>query len=292
MVLLGAIQVDNDAYILPCDAEKGKLYKCIGCQQKVILKKGNVRKIHFAHHSQTNTCYFFEHPNESEIHKVAKYKLYSWLKNKKPIIIGWSCCKPHRYNNYLCGVSEGDMEHEVVYAENDEIIVEYRDVNNKYVADVAVINKGVVKYIFEIKHTHSTVSNVRPEPWFEIKAQEIFEEEEKYGPNLTPKVAKLPEEFDDIDRKLLTCIRNHKKRYCSRCSVIEEEWVNELPQLYCRYGSERGWIQENPCIKCGRKAYNPVFCKGYKQICKICISSYEYELKNEYSVRGKCYITL
>jgi len=92
MYQLGAIQIDDNEYVLPYKADKNKNYKCIGCQQKVILKKGNIRKCHFAHHSQTQ-CSYYEHPNESELHKEAKYKLALWLKENKSIEFAWSCCK-------------------------------------------------------------------------------------------------------------------------------------------------------------------------------------------------------
>lgn len=269
MYQLGAIQIDNNEYDLPYKADKNKQYKCIGCQQKVILKKGNIRKVHFAHYSQTNHCVYFEHPNESELHKEAKYKLASWLKEKKSISIAWQSCK--------CGTFDGSMWHEIKYEENDNVVIEYRDVNNKYVADIAIVNGDKVKYIFEIKHTHYTITNVRPEPWFEITTQEIFEVENN-------------EEMEE--QKLLSCIRNGKNRYCSNCRILEENWVNNLPKLYDKKGHETKWAQDKPCIKCGRGAYSPLYVKGYRQVCKICVVIYEEELKNEYNIKGKCLINL
>jgi hypothetical protein len=119
----------------------------------------------------------------------------------------WSCCKT-RYDGDNCGGMEGGMEHEIHYEENDKIIIEYRDINNKYIADVAIINDNKVKYIFEIKHTHSTTTNVRPEPWFEITTQQIFEEDINNKKDIT-----------------LTCIRNNKNRYCSNCRILDEEII-------------------------------------------------------------------
>ena len=275
MYQLGALQVDNNEYTLPFKAEKNTNYKCIGCQQKVILKKGSIRKCHFAHYSQSN-CVYYEHPNESEIHKEAKYKLASWLKEHKPIKFIWMCCKT-RYDGNSCGTHESaGMEHDIKYDVNDTIVIEYRDINNKYIADVAIINEGKVKYIFEIKNTHSTTTDVRPEPWFEINAQEILEDENN--------------EEGDI---YLTCIRNNKNRYCSNCRIIDEEWVNNLPMLYIINGTKAGLATlENPCIKCARTAYNPVFKRGYRQLCKICLSICENELKKEYNTKYKCLIKL
>lgn len=275
MYQLGALQLDNNEYVLPYKAEKNKNYKCAGCQQKVVFKKGNIRKCYFSHYySQTNNCSYYEHPNESELHKESKYKLASWLKENKPIEFVWSCCKT-RYDGNNCGAMEDGMEHKIKYEENDKILIEYRDVNNKYIADVAVINNNKLKYIFEIKHTHSTITNVRPEPWFEINAKDVFEEENKNEEVIT-----------------LTCIRNSKNRYCSNCRILDEEWVNNLPRLYNKNGEETKWTQENPCIKCARIAYSPIFIKGYRQLCKICLSICEDELKKEYDICGKCLINL
>lgn len=269
----GAIEIDNNLYVLPYKAEKNKQYKCISCNEKVILKKGNIRKVHFAHYFQTNTCSYYEHPNESEIHKEAKFKLASWLKDNKHIDIFWSCCKT-QYNGYKCGASYGETEYNIKYDENDNVEIEYRDVNNKYLADIAIINNNKVKYIFEIKHTHSTTTNVRPEPWFEIEAKDIFDAEKNKKENCI----------------ILTCIRCHKNRYCSNCRILDEEWVNNLPFLNKKNGCEKLWEQENPCIKCNRKCYNPVFVRGFRQICKICLQYHEDDLKNEYDIKGKCLI--
>ena len=186
------------------------------------------------------------------------------------------CCKT-RYDGNSCGTHESaGMEHDIKYDVNDTIVIEYRDINNKYIADVAIINEGKVKYIFEIKNTHSTTTDVRPEPWFEINAQEILEDENN--------------EEGDI---YLTCIRNNKNRYCSNCRIIDEEWVNNLPMLYIINGTKAGLATlENPCIKCARTAYNPVFKRGYRQLCKICLSICENELKKEYNTKYKCLIKL
>ncbi len=260
---LGAIQTDTNEYVLPYKAEKNKNYKCIGCQQKLILKKGNIRKCHFAHYSDTS-CTYFEHPNESDLHKEAKHKLAYWLKQKHRINIDWDCCKIG-YNGRRCGTFFSGMGDTIEYEENDKVEIEYRDVNNKYIADIAVINNNKIKYIFEIKNTHATITNVRPEPWFEINALEVIYHE-------------------DIEEVNLTCIRNNKNRYCHMCRILDEKWVHNLPRLNEKVGIENRWCQESPCIKCGCKSYNPVFVKGYRQLCAICLTNREEELKEKYYV--------
>jgi hypothetical protein len=255
---LGAIQTDTNEYVLPYKSEKNKNYKCIGCQQKLILKRGNIRKCHFAHYSDTS-CTYFEHPNESDLHKEAKHKLAYWLKQKHRINIDWVCCKTG-YNGNKCGNSTNEMGSTIEYEENDRVEIEYQDTNNKYIADIAVINNNKVKYIFEIKNTHATITDVRPEPWFEIEALKIIQHED----------------IDEID---LTCIRDNKIRYCDNCRILDEEWVNNLPRLCNKIGR----YNNDPCIKCSRDAYSPVFVKGYRQLCVICLCRCEEELKKEYS---------
>ena len=263
--LFGAIQTDNNEYVLPYNAEKNKNYKCIGCQQKLILKKGKIRKCHFAHYSETN-CFYFEHPNESDLHKEAKHKLASWLKQQKKIDIFMECCQT-KYDGNKCRY-EAD-EPTIEYEENDKVEIEYRDINNKYIADIAVINNNKVKYIFEIKNTHSTITDVRPEPWFEIEALAIIQ-------------------HGDTEDAAFNCIRDNKNRYCCVCRILDEEWANNLPRLYTKPGvyTQTGfgtaWCQESPCIKCGAIVYNGVFIRGYRQLCEDCLLYYKEELKKEY----------
>ena len=104
------------------------------------------------------------------------------LKEKIKFSFTWECDYETRYHKQKypnegdkrrkCGSCWGfDQSPYIIYKENDEIITEYRDKNNKYIADVALINNGEVRYIFEIKVTHETRSLVRPEPWFELDGE-------------------------------------------------------------------------------------------------------------------------
>lgn len=213
MIKFGALEKDTRSYTLPSDAKKDKSYICIDCPAKVIPKQGEIRKHHFAHFSKT-TCSFFERHSESQTHKEAKYKLASILKNKKPVIIFWSCgSRLRNKDGSVCGLGTGGMECEIQYEENDEVVVEYRDKNNKYVADIAIVNKekceDKVKYIFEIKYTHKVdiSENTRPEPWFEIDAQAVLDTEEDKKDN----------------GYSFMCIRNTYR--CYTCVALEDKTV-------------------------------------------------------------------
>jgi len=271
---LGAINIITKQYTSPNKADKNSKYQCTDCEQRVILRKGTIRKAHFAHYSPTNTCSYYEHPNESQLHKDAKYKLQEKLIGKFPITINNQCPE--------CTSSPAAIEDlKIEYTDGDSAVVEYRDPNNKYVADVALLNNGKLRYIFEVKHTHATITTVRPEPWFEFTADEILEEEERILKNDTGDI--LGQEY------YLSCVRTTPNRYCPNCRVKTEAWAEKIPRLTKKYGQERMWKQDHPCIKCGRDQYNPEFIKGYRQICKICIAEYEGDLKKTYDV-SRCLI--
>ena len=249
---------ETNKYVTPFTAEKGRSYKCIDCQQKVILRKGTIRVAHFAHYSQTNTCTYYEHPNESQLHKDAKFKMAEWLKSKQKIEIGWSCPQ--------CKTCYGDEEN-ILYQDGDEVVIEYRDPLGKYIADIALLNSEKVRYIFEVKHTHTTITNVRPEPWFETTTEEILSPESYFN-----------------NRVLLTCVRQSKNRYCNNCRGATEDWALNLPRLIKRVGQEGMWKQEKPCIQCKTEKYSPEFVKGPRQICKMCFGMDYKELKKKYEV--------
>lgn len=170
----------NGEYCLPCNAEKGLDYICPGCGESVILRKGDVNIHHFAHKPGERDCKFYEHPGEGEIHKMAKHIIVDLLRKRKIKKVVRSCPKGCAYDE------------QIEYEDGDEVTVEYR-VSDKCIVDVAVINNGKIKYIFEICDTHKTTRET-PEPWFEVDAKEILKKTENV---------------------CMHCIR--KNRYCSTC---------------------------------------------------------------------------
>ena len=263
----GAIDSETNYYVLPSKAEKGRTYKCADCNEKVILRQGKIRIHHFAHSNKSN-CQYFEHPNESQQHKDAKMKLAERLKQKFKIKISNSCpkceCWPTLFDDY-----------EVKYERDLSVIVEYRDPKGKYIADIAVLEDNKVAMIFEIKHTHETTTNVRPEPWFEITTKDIFDNENRIQNNI--------DEGLENDKYYLDCIRKSLNRFCINCKIPNEIWAKNIPSLSKRYGQERMWEQEKPCIICGTKSYSPQYIQGPRQVCQICVSTDYDKLKEMYN---------
>jgi hypothetical protein len=166
---LGALL--NGEYCLPCNAEKGLDYACPGCGEPVIVRKGDIKTHHFAHKPGERDCKFYDHPGEGETHKMVKHMVADSLRKRKIENV------KRLYPNLPLHIKRKlDCEKKIEYEEGDEIITEYR-VHEKCIVDVALINKGRLKYIFEICDTHKTTRET-PEPWFEISTKDFLSKPE------------------------------------------------------------------------------------------------------------------
>lgn len=194
---LGAIDCVTKNYTSPYDAKKNNHYQCLECNEKVIFKKGNIKCPHFAHYVYSN-CSYYDHPNESQIHKDAKRRIISWLKNK--IQLGF-------YKK--CMTCKDGLLYEIIYQDGNQYLQEYRDIFGKYIADVAILDKANnPRYIIEVKNTHKTKS-VRPEPWYEIEAKEILE-------------------YENLDKIILNDIRDFECQTCKDLIPIFDNFAKEL----------------------------------------------------------------
>jgi len=226
---LGALL--GDEYCLPCNAEKGLDYICPQCEASVIIRKGDIKQHHFAHKPGKRDCKFYDHPGEGAIHKMTKYIIADLLSKGKIKKIVRSC------------PSGCNFEEKLEYEEGDEVVVEHR-VNDKCIVDVAVINNGTLKYVFEICDTHKTTRET-PEPWFEIDANKFLKDTEN-GTKLTKDV-----EYDlDIgDMNIL--------------QVVEE---------LCERGSDLGGTFDEKCLRLGNDRHNSeyVHCIRRGEFCHKC----------------------
>ena len=153
--------------------EKGR-FKCTKCNELVHPSRPTKKRWYFSHYPGTkcNGDDEVEITGESDLHKFAKFILYEKIKQGMPLtIIGASCNTP------ICNRKLDS--HNVIYdeASGDIVEIEYTIDDARHVADVAIVNNGIVKYIFEILNTNKTLS--RPAPWFEIKATEIMNKKDE-----------------------------------------------------------------------------------------------------------------
>ncbi len=248
-----AIDTETGTRVSPDRALKGRTYKCEECNQRVVLRAGDIRVRHFAHYVPTTKCKYYDSPGESDEHKEAKRTLAKWISEKRFIEFGWSCQNQTKFGT--CTASDYKTQYRVDHLDGDEVVTEWRDPSGKFTADVAVINAGKLRYIVEIKHTHATTTLVRPEPWFEVSTDSVDEGAHYEEPVI-----------------YLSNIRLNEKRHCSQCIAMSMPWLDKLPRLVKKYGAERKWTQDQPCMECGCKQYSPVYYMGFRQVCKMCLS--------------------
>ena len=268
---LGALDTETNIYTPLFNASKNRSYKCIDCNKKVILRKGEIRATHFAHYAQT-ICSYYEHPSEAQIHKDAKLLLAKLLNEKKSIQFTWACNYESKYGKVCGGDYAFTDKPSIQYKSGDEVILEYRDPQKKWVADVAIVNNGVLRYIFEIKNTHKTITQ-RPEPWFEIDAQAFIEHIgviiEEIGEGV----------FEELDIIGIPCIRTDLDRKCYGSFCYRESWVRLIP------GFDKKQT-ENGCILCKKQDYEPQydgatgkFQNGHIRVCFECLVDDIYKQK-------------
>lgn len=204
-IRLGAIDKKTLKYVSPNIALKINDYMCPDCKCNVILRQGCIRPKHFAHHKSSKSCMYYTHPTESQIHKDAKYLMKMIIEMGIPLTFTFNCQKCKNNETLLHPIHPRDA---LVY-------LEYKfEYNGSKIADVAVVNNNKPVCIYEIYNTHKTKETNRPDPWFEIDANDLL--------------AKV------IDNQplQLECIR---ERYCSKCrneGTDEELTTNKEGIIY------------------------------------------------------------
>ncbi len=229
---LGAIDKTTGEYVLPCNANKKNKYICPDCNKDLIFKKGAIRDPYFSHYSEKEPCNYYDHPSESQIHKDAKLLLQSLLNSRKNIIIEKNC--------HTCFKL---VEHTIEYTQTCTAELEYRfDFNNSTKsADVALLDVEKIKYIFEICHKHKTLSENRPEPWFEFDATELIENANINSRNDTIRIRciridhlcidpKCPSNFKQITTK---CHNADCFNHLLKSSINNEFCLDCDPELLC-----------------------------------------------------------
>jgi hypothetical protein len=205
----GALDKATQHLVDPKGALKRTWYECPDCHRDVHVRKGEKRTAYFAHRpDRENPCtYYNRNPSTEQKHRNAQLKLKQFLERGKEIDIGRICpCGCGWRTNW--GIT--CMPSNIVKSEHR---FKFNDSNKS--ADIAVLNSnGDIICIFEIVHTHYTREVDRPEPWHEIRADEI---------NAIP---------SDSATITLTCVRQVERVECinkREAERIEQEkqWKEE-----------------------------------------------------------------
>ena len=203
-LLMGAINTETNQYEYPLIADKQKKYKCPSCDKPVIFKKGIIKRPHFAHCKSDSPCAYYDKPNESQIHKDAK--------NLMKLILETKINDLRFYRTCLNCKKISVMQLDITKLLNYKVCLEHKFVykEKKRIADVALIYDDKIHYIFEIYHTHKTRDGDRPEPFFEINAEQLIIDVNK----------------NDM---IIECVREH---ICHKCKIeLEKKYEEELKRL-------------------------------------------------------------
>jgi len=165
----GAIRVSTGIYETPQQAIPHEDYRCLGCPGLCFLRNGDIRRPHFAHRKEENTCQHFERMGsngETAQHKIAKLIIKNILDTKRDFSIVRMC--------HLC---KQDELFYIPVKDILEVIVEAEVSNGR--ADVLIKFKEE-EIVIEIMNTHRT--KYRKGTWFELTIQEIAQKYKPEGP--------------------------------------------------------------------------------------------------------------
>jgi len=201
-----AIDIENNKELLPKDAEKQKIYRCLMCNKFIRLRDGDIKIAHFYHCATDNYDISasniadttgikpITYNNESLIHRKAKNILADILENHNLTInIYCSCERLYEVLEIL----------KPSKSSGDKIIEEYEFMHNdtKRIADIAYVCDDNIVCIFEVCYTNKTSEINRPDPWFEFDAKEI--------------IAKYAECRSNIKNITLNCLRKRHLKSCA-----------------------------------------------------------------------------
>jgi len=161
-----ALSLYSDDIVTIDQALPHRTYRCSKCRCKMHVVNGLERRKHFRH--QRDAACKGSSP-ESYSHYTAKKRLSEILENQMKIVV-------KRVTIDLSNSNSAVYSSETLTKEEGEtVVLEYRDPNGVWRADLAVLRSdGSLKFIVEILYTHATGENVRPEPWYEVEAEEVL----------------------------------------------------------------------------------------------------------------------
>lgn len=155
-------------FVDPTVALRRTDYMCPDCGRAVRVKRGDTVVAHFAHKpDSSNPCNYYDKcASLDQRHTNAELKLKQFLERGTEVEIYRKCaCGCRKLDT--CGIRclPGNVvkrEYSFVFKESTKR------------ADVALLDTdGGLRYIFEVVNKHYTKEGDRPDPWYEIHADEI-----------------------------------------------------------------------------------------------------------------------
>jgi hypothetical protein len=197
LITLGGLHKFTHKYVSPKMASKEDSYICPDCSRDLTLCQGEIRIPYFRHKTdELKPCNYYDRPSESQIHKDAKLRLKMLLENNVRLSFIRTCmrCKE---------AEELGLEYPDTSTTCVELEYRFSYKGTLKIADVAYLDNKECVWIFEICHTHKTHNEDRPEPWFEIDAEQLIQNTDQVTDHLS-----------------ISCMRTTK---CDSCLDAEEK---------------------------------------------------------------------
>jgi hypothetical protein len=162
--LLGAINKDTKKYENIVSVNKQNQYKCVGCNEDLILRKGE-KKFQSFIHKNLNRCEYFKNPTPEQLLLDAKLFLKTLLETNKVDIFGECriCIKKIKMD--IPEYNETKSIQMDYGFENDQMDLVYSDSEKKIICAFEVFNKQPIKpieypcyqiHMLELIHTQIT----------------------------------------------------------------------------------------------------------------------------------------
>lgn len=169
---MGAINQGTQRYEYPGMASKGNCYACPGCGKRAVFRQGKIKRPHFAHvASSCHRCSYFTSTSPTQVHNDAKLLVKMLLESKRTIHIRRAC------TCYLAPMVVLSLTPDM-YVGNIEIRLEYcyhHPDGSRRFADVAWLQDGVLRYVFEIHYSNKTQEYSREgTDWYEFDADALL----------------------------------------------------------------------------------------------------------------------
>lgn len=157
---------DEGAQVRPEVADRDASYRCPDCGERVILKRGPIKRVHFAHLPDlTQICDFAA--GETEDHHRAKARIAQAVASREPVHLCRTCteCRRRVWESLPRCVSHADLEH--VLPSGHRLDVALLDVDGQLVAALEV------RALHAVDDTKAKILDAVI-PWAEIEAGEIL----------------------------------------------------------------------------------------------------------------------
>ncbi len=200
-------------------AIKGKDYFCPVCFEKIILRKGKIKRPHFAHKANTKCS------QESVIHKTAKLLIQKVIRdwkagvNNPPVLLR------------QCGGC-GQFKEQKLPEKVEDAVLEYR-LKEGVIVDVGLVVNETVQSAVEVKITHEVDDEKLKKmsiPFIEVDGNAIIENPyvwKSLKDTFKPFVCKKCKE-------IFVKFQKKAQMTAQKCNI-------ELPKNYYRYGITTCW---------------------------------------------------